>query len=93
VPYRNQDLQASEDFMITDDPLDPRWFSTCYFKVAQGGFINVPSVAQAFAPWKAGDNCVTCSVRKTAQASSVNTVTNWLPSLTATCVNCDEPNL
>jgi hypothetical protein len=93
VPYRNQDLQASEDFSITDDPLDPRWYSTCWFKAAQGGFINVPSVSTAFVPWKAGDNCITCAARKAAQAASLNAVMNWVPTITSTCINCESPDL
>jgi hypothetical protein len=93
LPYRDQDFQASEDFIITDDPLDPRWYSTCWLKVAQGGFINIPTIPTEYPPWKAGDNCVTCNFRKAVQAAATNVVQNWEASLTATCTNCESPDL
>jgi hypothetical protein len=92
-PYRDQDFQAAEDFLISDDPLDPRWYSTCWLKVANGGFQNIPTIATAYPSWKAGDQCVTCGFRKSVQAANYYTVANWANSLTSTCVNCAEPDL
>jgi hypothetical protein len=92
-PYRDQLIQASEDYIITDDPLDPRWYSTCWLKMPNGGFLNVPTIPTPYPSWKAGDQCVTCAFRKAVQASSINTVANWVNSLTSTCVNCAQPDL
>jgi hypothetical protein len=91
-PTRDQAAQTSEDYIITNDPLDPRWYSTCWLKVANGGFINTPPVTTPYPSWKAGDKCVTCAFRQQVQANNDYTVANWANGLTNTCVNCDEPD-
>eukprot|EP00128_Syssomonas_multiformis_P013406 Colp12_sorted_trinity150504_noHs@35575 len=94
VPYRDQDLQAIEDFEEVEDANDPKFYSTCWIKLSSGGFINLPPEPAKVPPkWDAGpDRCVTCTFRDNVFKSNISMAPLWARGLTQQCVDCDNPD-
>jgi hypothetical protein len=93
TPYRDQNLQASEDYILTSDSADPRFYSSCWLKVPNGGFLNVPAYEQPLTKWDVGDKCVDCTYRDSARTAGTNIAADWATQLSSQCINCDNPNL
>jgi hypothetical protein len=62
-PYRDQDFQATEDYINTDDPADPRYYSSCWFKKFSAGFVNLPPLKGVLDAWQQQEACLDCQTR------------------------------
>lgn len=60
TPYRDQDFQVEEDYVITTDPKDPGFYSTCWVRLAPGGFLPSPAPVVPKPVWRVGEQCVSC---------------------------------
>jgi hypothetical protein len=90
TPFRDQNLQATEDFIISSDPADPRFFSTCWIKIPNSGFLATPSLSKPWPAWDVGDSCVTCPFRSQVRSLGLNFAPDWVDGLTGECINCDD---
>lgn len=91
-PYRDQDFQVQEDYVIAREPIDPKFYSTCLKKIIPGGFLNTPVRTTPFNSWQVSDRgpqCLNCSLIAKVQAYSVDQIADWYPGLTNLCQNCD----
>jgi len=91
TPHRDQDFQAAEDFVTTDDPNDPIFYSTCWFKIPGNGFTNIPPPAVAPLPWIYAEKCISCDFQAKAKAANSSAIVAWENGLVYFCANCDRP--
>jgi len=90
VPFRDQDLQAVEDYQIFNEPEDPRFLSTCWLRIDDNGFLDVPKLEPLTPKWNAGDKCVKCDFVKTAKDTPIPLIPKWEQSLSDKCKRCDR---
>jgi len=90
VPWRDQDFQVAEDYQLTDDPLDPKFYSTCWLKVDAGGFLAIAVPPKPLPDWNVGDQCITCDFQSQAWALNNSMAPDWTQGLSTECVNCDS---
>jgi hypothetical protein len=88
-PFRDIGNQVEEDYSVSLDPTNPKFYSTCWVKVIPGGFLNIaPAVPQASA-WRAGDKCVSCGFLHNATVVPLHIAPDWATGLTTPCLSCD----
>lgn len=94
-PYRNQDNQVEEDWEETTDLADPKFYSTAWFRLSPGGFVNIPDdKGVPSVPWQFGEKrCLSCARRKEIANLPTNTVPDWDKALTEDCELCPELTL
>jgi len=89
-PYRDQDFQTVEDYVITTDPTDPGFYSTCWVRLAPGGFLPSPAPAKEPVAWQTGDKCLSCDwLKNTYQSIPDYAAPPWAQGLTNDCSECD----
>eukprot|EP00455_Lapot_gusevi_P024482 TRINITY_DN2550_c0_g1_i3.p1 TRINITY_DN2550_c0_g1~~TRINITY_DN2550_c0_g1_i3.p1 ORF type:complete len:826 (+),score=257.23 TRINITY_DN2550_c0_g1_i3:74-2551(+) len=93
VPFRDQDLQAGEDYETTKDPRDPKFYSTCWIKTTPQGFLDVPPMRKITPPWNYAERCVSCKFRQYVANVSTSIAPDWALGLTDQCVQCDSDQL
>jgi len=80
---------TTDEYTVTNDPEDPIFYSTCFYKLNGNMFADYLSNytdAPAYVSWRYNDKCVDC---KSSQTNARNDVTpKW--TVTDTCVNCDK---
>ena len=87
----DSDLETLEPYrIVSDDPQDEIFFSTCYRKQVLSGFDLLPPSGPpppvVASPWAVGDYCLPCDALTTAAESSY-----WV--LSDTCEMCSRANL
>lgn len=87
-PFRNQDRQASEDFEIREDWEDPIFYSTCWLKSVQQGFLNPKPYVQPAPNWQANDRCISCSFYNSVKNLGLSIVPDWESGLSDQCMKC-----
>jgi len=90
---------AGNQWQIIDDPEDAAYYQTCYRRVANRLYNNVPYVsnvgsATATPPveeWKLGDYCLKCDqlLPQQQRAKLTDEVTYWDDLVTDECKKCD----
>lgn len=90
-PYRHQDFQTVEDYELASDATDPKFYSTCWMKVSEQGFIDINRPVKNPPQWVAGDYCIDCKFRKYAHSLNDTIVINWSEGITKNCQHCDLP--
>jgi hypothetical protein len=90
TPYRDQDFQVAEDYVISTDPRDPGFYSTCWVRLAPGGFLPYPPPATPAPVWRVGEQCLSCdwlaNTLPTFPKSS--SAPPWGLGLTTDCRDC-----
>lgn len=82
--------------VTTDDPMDPKFYSTCFMKKAVNHFYPLANIAKP-PPlnWRVGDRCLRCGAVKDFPAHcKEGAVRDWVKHLLPEdqCANCDgEP--
>lgn len=90
-PYRDQNFQTVDDYVISTDPRDPGFYSTCWIRLAPGGFFPYPLPKKPAPEWRAGDSqCISCDwLENTYKKLDDKTAPDWTQALTTDCRNCD----
>jgi len=91
TPYRDQDFQVAEDYTINTDPKQPGFYSTCWVRLAPGGFLpGYPQPLKRAPLWRVGQQCLSCDwIRDTLPTFSQNLAIPWANGLTTDCRDCD----
>jgi hypothetical protein len=72
---------VTELWRTTNDPADPAFYSTCYFKIPAGGFIGIPPDGYTRPDWQAEELAVDCQVQASMLQPNLTQVTNWRDAL------------
>jgi len=94
-PWRNQDNQVVEDYVVSNDPSDPVWHSTCYLTATSGGFIDIAPEEDRNPPidWQADDRCLRCNELQSLLKSSSSLIPFWdrsmVPVAADMCADCE----
>jgi len=90
LPWRNQDLQVSEDYYIVKDATDPAWYSTCFLMTSPNTFLDIPSLASAYTPpsWAVAQQCMNCDFWATLGDVKYTSVPDWTQAFDSQCANC-----
>ena len=91
TPYRDQDFQTVDDYVISTDPQDPGFYSTCWVRLAPGGFtIPYPAPKKPPPVWRVGNQCLSCDWLKTTYKNlELNIAPDWTQAFTSDCQDCD----
>ena len=87
-----QNTDTTDDYTISDDPYDPIFYSTCYYKSTDiqtyDDYVDKPNTATMTVDWRFVDKCIDCASQSIYQHQEVTP--QW--TVSDTCVNCDlEP--
>jgi hypothetical protein len=78
-----------DEFTTTNDPVDPIFYSTCYYKYSGNTFADYDEYpggdTTVSVPWKYQTQCIDCASQSINSHSDVTPV--W--KIAETCVNCD----
>lgn len=89
-PYRDQDFQTTDDYVISTDPRDPGFYSTCWVRLAPGGFLPSPAPVTPPPVWRVGKKCLDCNWLATKYPSyPLSTAPNWEEAFTTECSDCN----
>eukprot|EP01129_Flabellula_baltica_P000570 TRINITY_DN10557_c0_g1_i1.p1 TRINITY_DN10557_c0_g1~~TRINITY_DN10557_c0_g1_i1.p1 ORF type:complete len:987 (-),score=258.71 TRINITY_DN10557_c0_g1_i1:69-3005(-) len=77
------------EYIISNDPRDPVFYSTCYIQNNKIKFIGYDDVtpSEIYVPWRFGDKCLSCEDHARIKSSNY-LVPHW--KFADKCVNCDE---
>lgn len=95
-PWLPNDLKATDNHQIVDDPADPRFYSTCWFRDEDRGFVTggLPPQPPVLQSWRVYDQCLSCpfvnKVNDAITRGDSKTVFNWAAGVTNICANCDN---
>lgn len=90
TPYRDQDFQTLNDYVITTDPGDPGFYSSCWVRLTPGGFLASTPPAQPPIVWQTGEKCLSCDwITNTLQTLPFSSAPPWAQAFTTECEECD----
>jgi hypothetical protein len=87
-----QFTDTEDEYKVTNDPQDPVFYSTCYYRFAGNIFPEYLNQTSDIVnvPWRYFDKCIDCETK--AKNTNPVTVPKWY--ITDTCVDCNlEPGI
>jgi len=92
TPYRDQDFQTTDDYVISTDPTDPGFYSTCWVRLAPGGFqYPFPDPLKPPPVWRVGKQCLSCDwLQNKLPTYPPNwAAPPWGDAFATECMDCD----
>lgn len=91
------DTFEAYNHVVTDDPMDPKFYSTCFMKEALNHFHPLKNIAEPPPPqWRTGNRCLRCGIVKDFPPTcKKGAVRDWEKHLLPDdqCVDCDGDDL
>jgi len=79
------------EYVTTDDPLDPKFYSTCFVRTPVISWIGLGSKPTKISRWKYDNECLSCGDYEKYERDDIpdKVAPNWHAS--DQCQNCDNP--